>query len=280
MNNDLLPVISELNKVKNIREKMTEFVSLSIQCSDPVDYVSSERVFPMDIITGANYFMFSNPDIPRLLMSNIFTVEESKLTHIFNEKDYMHKGRYTFPIFDIYNRVMALASWSPNKRHKYLTSRTFGFKESCQFYGMEQFNNAIRHGFAIVVEGYFDRLRWIQSGYDNVLCVMSNELSPYKRMILDRLPKVIFVPDGDEYGKANSLLSTNVKFKDSFKWYTNREFVRLELPDKFNGKQIKDTDDLVKSHIETMDNTLHYMRQWIDLALSAKSGTVLKMTEN
>lgn len=49
---------------------------------------------------------------------------------------------------------------------------------------MEQFNNAIRHGFAIVVEGYFDRLRWIQAGYDNVLCVMSNELSPYKRMIL------------------------------------------------------------------------------------------------
>ena len=94
MNNDLLPVISELNKVKNIREKMTEFVSLSIQCSDPVDYVSSERVFPMDIITGANYFMFSNPDIPRLLMSNIFTVEESKLTHIFNEKDCI-KGRYT-----------------------------------------------------------------------------------------------------------------------------------------------------------------------------------------
>ena len=192
----------------------------------------------------------------------------------------MHKGRYTFPIFDMFGRVMALASWASHKRHKYLTSRTFGFKESCQFYGMEQFPKAIKHGFAIVVEGYFDRLRWIQAGYDNVLCVMSNELSPYKRMLLDRLPKVVFVPDNDEYGQANSLLSTNPNFKDSFKWYTNREFVRLELPDKFNGKAIKDTDDLVKSNIETMDDSLLFMRQWIDTALFAKNGTVLKMTQD
>ena len=104
------------------------------------------------------------------------------------------RGRLLFPIHDIRGRVVAfggrlLAPGEP----KYLNSpETPIFHKGRSLYNLHVARNAIRkEENALVVEGYFDVLRLVQAGVENVVAPLGTALTGEQAELLKRYTKTV-----------------------------------------------------------------------------------------
>ncbi|MBM4186522.1 MAG: DNA primase [Gemmatimonadetes bacterium] len=114
------------------------------------------------------------------------------------------RGRLLFPIRDLRGRVVAFGGRSLGRAEpKYLNSPESPiFHKGSTLYNLHQAKNAIRkEGYAVVVEGYFDVLRPVLAGIENVVAPLGTALTPEQAALLKRFgPAVVLLYDSDSAG--------------------------------------------------------------------------------
>ena len=152
--------------------------------------------------------------------------------------DYFLEDRYAIPLCDWTGNPIALVCWYPDAR-KYITTTTYGFTATATFFNMQSYPKAVQPDGSttvFVVEGIFDALSVESLGY----CCLGNQgldMSPIKKLMLQRFDRVIFIPDNDRPGRMSNPYLT---IRSSHHWeLPNSRMVAL------TGK-IKDMDDFIK----------------------------------
>jgi len=148
-------------------------------------------------------------------------------------------GRLLFPIHDPRGRVVGfggrvLGDGEP----KYLNSpESTVFHKSRLLYNLHNAKQAIRkEGRAVLVEGYFDVIRAVEAGIENVVAPLGTAFSVDRAKLLKRLTKeVIVLYDSDPAGKKASFRACDELLKISI-----RAFVATAPPGE-------DPDTLVRS---------------------------------
>lgn len=261
-------VLNTILETVEVRKMLTKLTDMAIPYGqDGLEIFAQERGFEEKHLIDSDLFFITNETVFTLLYSSIISLPDRDKYGIFNDEGFMHLNRLILPVKDQQNRVMTWVSWKKGRSQKYLTSKTLGFKKVSAFYGMEYFKDILEKGYAIVVEGMFDVIRWRSLGYNNVLGTMGNDLSFHKRLILNRIPKVIFFPDNDKGGRENSHKNSQSGFSDYRLWMTDGDFVRVELKGKF-----KDCDDYFK-----LEQNREMADILIETALTLKKGDVLEV---
>jgi DNA primase len=114
------------------------------------------------------------------------------------------RQRLLFPIRDLRGRVVGFGGRSLDGREpKYLNSpETPIFHKGGMLYNLHDAKQGIRReGAAILVEGYFDVLRVVLAGIDNVVAPMGTALTPDQAGLLKRFaPTVTLLYDSDTAG--------------------------------------------------------------------------------
>lgn len=101
-----------------------------------------------------------------------------------NDKGFLEymSGRVVFPIHNEYGKLIAFSGrrLEDNRGPKYLNSGDSPvFQKGEHVYGLHQAKQAIREkGYAIVVEGYLDKIMLSQHGIDHCCSTMGTSLSP------------------------------------------------------------------------------------------------------
>jgi DNA primase len=114
------------------------------------------------------------------------------------------RGRLLFPIRDLRGRVVGFGGRSLDGREpKYLNSpETPIFHKGGMLYNLHDAKQGMRReGAALLVEGYFDVLRLVLAGVDNVVAPMGTALTPDQTALLKRFaPVVTLLYDSDTAG--------------------------------------------------------------------------------
>ena len=124
------------------------------------------------------------------------------------------RNRLMFPIRDVSNRVVAFGGRAlGDDKAKYINSpESPVYKKSRVLYGLFEAREALRREKeAIIVEGYFDLLRCVDFGIENVVATCGTALTAEQAGLLKRyVSSVLVVFDGDEAGKRAALRSVGI----------------------------------------------------------------------
>jgi DNA primase len=114
------------------------------------------------------------------------------------------RGRLLFPIHDLRGRVVAFGGRLLGEGEpKYLNSPETGiFHKGATLYHLHEAKQAIRRdGRALVVEGYFDVLRLVLAGVENVVAPLGTALTDEQASLLRRYTSsIVLLYDSDEAG--------------------------------------------------------------------------------
>ena len=124
-----------------------------------------------------------------------------------DENDRLHsrfRGRLMFPIYDVTGRVAGFGGRViGDGEPKYLNSpETIAFTKGKMLYGLNWARNAIRRADRVLlVEGYFDLVRLVVSGIEEVIAPLGTALTPDQAALIARHSKNAFlVYDSDRAG--------------------------------------------------------------------------------
>ncbi|MDK1020824.1 MAG: DNA primase, partial [Candidatus Hydrogenedentes bacterium] len=124
------------------------------------------------------------------------------------------RNRLMFPIRDVSSKVVAFGGRAlGDDKAKYINSpESPVYRKSRVLYGLYEAREALRREKeAIVVEGYFDLLRCVDSGIENVVATCGTALTAEQAGLLKRyVSSVLVVFDGDEAGKRAALRSVGI----------------------------------------------------------------------
>ena len=133
------------------------------------------------------------------------------------------RGRLIFPIHDLRGKVVAFGGRILGEGEpKYLNSpETAVFHKGKSLYNLYRAKHAIRkEEVAIVVEGYFDVIRLVLAGIENVVAPLGTALTAEQSTLLKRhAPSVILLYDSDQPGlratfrAADELLRQSVRVR-------------------------------------------------------------------
>jgi DNA primase len=120
------------------------------------------------------------------------------------------RDRLMVPIRDVSGNVCAFGGrdLSGDSPAKYINSpETVLYKKSRVLYGLYEARDALRkEKFAILVEGYFDLMRCVDSGVLNVVATCGTALTQEQATLIRRyVPEVVVVFDGDAAGVRAAL---------------------------------------------------------------------------
>ena len=124
------------------------------------------------------------------------------------------RNRLMFPIRDTSGNVVAFGGRAlGDDNAKYINSpETDLYKKSHVLYGLYEGRNALRkEKSAFLVEGYFDLLRLVDSGFENVVATCGTALTPGQANLIKRyVEEVVVVYDGDSAGIRAALRSIGI----------------------------------------------------------------------
>lgn len=156
------------------------------------------------------------------------------------------RDRLMFPISNVGGRTVAFGARTlePDGEPKYLNSpETAIYRKGQILYGLGENKAAIRAAhYAIIVEGYTDLLRLVQSGIEPVVASAGTAFTPDQARLLARYaPRVIVVYDGDQAGSMAALRGSDVLLEADLDVYVVAlpeghdpdSFVRQEGPEPF-----------------------------------------------
>jgi|TARA_B110000467_G_scaffold47125_1_gene43100 DNA primase len=139
----------------------------------------------------------------QIIQSGLFTHSDKGIFDRF-------RSRIMFPIFHSSGKTIAFGGRIHEAEDiaKYLNSpETPLYKKSDVFYGLHASRDAIRKkGYAILVEGYMDYLKFYQNSIHNVIAVSGTAFTVRHAIVMGRIAeKVILLYDGDSAG-ANAAI--------------------------------------------------------------------------
>ena len=147
---------------------------------------------------------------------NETVVEKSGLARR-GEKGHLYdlfRNRVMFPIRDIAGNIVAFGGRDlGDSPAKYINSpENPVYKKSRVLYGLHEAREGLkRTGYAVLVEGYFDLLRCVDSGIDNVVATCGTALTVEQAALIKRyVPSVLVVFDGDAAGIKAAIRSVGV----------------------------------------------------------------------
>ena len=124
------------------------------------------------------------------------------------------RNRLIFPIRDVSGKVVAFGGRAlGDDNAKYINSpESPVYKKGRVLYGLYETRDVLRREKeAIIVEGYFDLLRCVDSGIENVVATCGTALTAEQAGLLKRyVSSVLVVFDGDEAGKRAALRSVGI----------------------------------------------------------------------
>lgn len=124
------------------------------------------------------------------------------------------RNRLMFPIRDTSGNVVAFGGRAlGDEAAKYINSPESDlYKKSHVLYGLYEGRNALRSAkTALLVEGYFDLLRCVDSGIEHVVATCGTALTPDQATLLKRyVDEVVVVYDGDAAGVRAALRSISI----------------------------------------------------------------------
>lgn len=124
------------------------------------------------------------------------------------------RNRLMFPIRDVSGRVVAFGGRAlDDDPAKYMNSpENPVYKKNRVLYGLNEARESLRETKeAIIVEGYFDVIRCVDMGIENVVAACGTALTPAHATLLKRyVSNVLVVFDGDEAGVRAALRSVGI----------------------------------------------------------------------
>jgi DNA primase len=122
-----------------------------------------------------------------------------------------------FPIYDLYNNLVAVGARSPSSK-QYIHTK---YSKRKHLFGLNVTHRDIFEAKRVyVVEGNFDLLTLWQNGVKNVVAMLGSQLSNEQLALLTRFAEeVVIASDGDEAGKdcaeklSELMRANDVKFK-------------------------------------------------------------------
>ncbi len=130
----------------------------------------------------------------------------------FNTSSYYDKFRHRvmFPFLNLSGRIVGFGGRKlrEEQQPKYLNSPESPiYKKGSVLYGLHQAISAIRENdYVIVVEGYFDLLRLVENGINNVVASSGTALTDSQARLINRYTqRVVLLYDGDDAGRKAAL---------------------------------------------------------------------------
>jgi len=124
-----------------------------------------------------------------------------------NKNDYYDKFRHRiiFPFQNTSGKIVGFGGrkLKEEQQPKYLNSPESPiYKKGELLYGLHQAISEIRNvGYAILVEGYFDLLRLVESGFRHSVASSGTALTPFQARLIKRYTRDVYIAyDGDEAG--------------------------------------------------------------------------------
>lgn len=184
-----------------------------------------------------------------------------KLSNIF-------RNRIVFPIQDYTGRTVAFGGRLINQTNtnmpKYINSpESTVFKKKDNLFGFDLAKEEIdNHGYAVLLEGYFDVIKAHQEGIKNVVASLGTALTINQALLLKSLTNnVVIAYDGDESGMENSFRAATVL--DSVGCNVRIAHTNNQDPDEFisqhGGK--KYVDEVIKKSQDVKLTLIDYKKQ-------------------
>lgn len=173
------------------------------------------------------------------------------------------RNRLTFPIRDVAGKVVAfggrdLGGESPAKYMN--TPENALYKKGRVLYGLHEAREALRkEKRAILVEGYFDLLRLVDAGIENVVAPCGTALTAEQAALIRRyVPEVVVVFDGDAAGVRAALRSVAILTAAELSvralvlpdGQDPDDFVRARGADMFR-EMVRDASDFVRFYAQS-----------------------------
>lgn len=185
--------------------------------------LSDLRNIPLHILEDAGIFWVEN-QTELLLPGFVNQLKDFGVISPANNKPIFHH-RWVFPIRNTDGKVINFVGYSNLVDERYVYGTGKYYNRSDVLYGLENYDEAIRLGYAIITEGITDTLAVRGLGYKNVFAWCGTMESKEKIKLLNRCRYgIIRIPDRDAPGeKTKNLwlfnryftLTTYFGFKDS-----------------------------------------------------------------
>ena len=172
------------------------------------------------------------------------------------------RGRVIFPIKDLHSNIIGFGGRSINHEDhpKYLNSpETLLYQKSETLFGMDQAKQAIRkENQVVLVEGYFDQMRAVQHGIENVVATCGTALTTKQAsMLRNHAETAILIFDSDTAGRSAAEKGFDILMEHAM----NVKIVVLpegQDPDSYIQEQG------AENFLEKIRNAKHFMESYID----------------
>ena len=172
------------------------------------------------------------------------------------------RGRVIFPIKDLHSNIIGFGGRSINQEDqpKYLNSpETLLYQKSETLFGMDQAKQAIRkENQVVLVEGYFDQMRAVQHGIENVVATCGTALTTKQAsMLRNHAETAILIFDSDTAGRSAAEKGFDILMEHAM----NVKIVVLpegQDPDSYIQEQG------AENFLEKIRNAKHFMESYID----------------
>ncbi len=180
------------------------------------------------------------------------------------------RGRVIFPIKDIHGNIIGFGGrvTAEEEQPKYLNSpETILYQKSETLFGIDQAKQAIRReNQVILVEGYFDQMRAVQHGIENVVATCGTALTAKQAGVLrNHAETVILIFDSDPAGRSASQKGFDILLEQGL----NVKIVALpegQDPDSFIHEKGAD------KFLEEIHNAKHFIESYIDALIKKTPG--------
>ncbi len=180
------------------------------------------------------------------------------------------RGRVIFPIKDIHGNIIGFGGRSINEEDqpKYLNSpETLLYQKSETLFGIDQAKQAIRReNQVILVEGYFDQMRAVQHGIENVVATCGTALTAKQAGVLrNHAETAVLIFDSDPAGRSASEKGFDILLEHGL----NVKIVALpegQDPDSFIHEKGAD------QFLEAVHNAKPFIESYIDALVEKTSG--------
>lgn len=141
---------------------------------------------------------------------DIETIANFRLGYMPFSADHAFNGRIVIPIFDVYDKLIALSVRPATNDEKvldeYLKYWNESYDKGAHLFGMNKAKfSVVRERFAICVEGQFDVMSSHSYGLTNTVGVLGGAFTSWHAMLLKKWThNVVFLFDGDAAGRKHA----------------------------------------------------------------------------
>lgn len=203
-------------------------------------YLSEVRGIEQERLADRGIVFIDNLD-ELYYLAEQYDIEDLACMGINEDNIHLYLEGYLVPVTDIQGRIIYYINYNPtrDKATKYIMALS-GFVHNdflIRFYGLDNFNLALKYDSVAIVEGLFDSIRLLKEGIP-AFATLGTKLNDYQKLMLSRFKTVVHVPDNDVSGEImykhySKNLNNIIKFE------ANPEYEDVDDFGKSGGKRFE-----------------------------------------